>query len=479
MTLFQTDLSDRRAPPGAPRAGLRGLRGPRPRARRTLIAASPFAPAGGGARGCGCGAGGGLRARGLEHPGSRGHRVHLRPPGEAQRMDPRGGHIRADPRRELRPGARQGARDDLGREEGDRPARAGGRRLGARQPCPAQPDAVVAARPGRARRLRRRRPPSRTTRTRRGCSSATCSRSASSSARPTRTQSGKPPRSNPRSLPTRGKTGVRILISGICGFAGSSIARALAAQGQGHEISGLDNFMRPGSERNRADLKRLGDPRRPRRRPRRERRRRPAPLRLGDRRGGEPERPGRRRRALQLAPAGRAQPRGHGEPPRVLQAPPRRLHPAEHEPGLQHRPPGGAQRARGGRRLPPRRGQPARGHRRRWASPRPSPPRPPSPSTGPPSSRARPSPSSTATRSACRSSSTGAAILAGAGPVRAPRPGDLRLLDQQPPAPAPAQVHRLRRQGPPGARLPPPERPRAAPPRAVRGPEGRRCATAS
>ncbi|HEY5079814.1 MAG TPA: NAD-dependent epimerase/dehydratase family protein [Opitutaceae bacterium] len=51
---------------------------------------------------------------------------------------------------------------------------------------------------------------------------------------------------------------MRILISGICGFAGSSIARALAAQGKGHEISGLDNFMRPGSERNRADLKRLG-----------------------------------------------------------------------------------------------------------------------------------------------------------------------------------------------------------------------------
>jgi CDP-paratose 2-epimerase len=51
---------------------------------------------------------------------------------------------------------------------------------------------------------------------------------------------------------------VRILISGICGFAGSSIARSLAAQGHGYEISGLDNFIRPGSERNRADLKRLG-----------------------------------------------------------------------------------------------------------------------------------------------------------------------------------------------------------------------------
>jgi CDP-paratose 2-epimerase len=51
---------------------------------------------------------------------------------------------------------------------------------------------------------------------------------------------------------------VRILISGICGFAGSTIARALAAQGRGDEISGLDNFIRPGSEGNRAELKRLG-----------------------------------------------------------------------------------------------------------------------------------------------------------------------------------------------------------------------------
>jgi CDP-paratose 2-epimerase len=51
---------------------------------------------------------------------------------------------------------------------------------------------------------------------------------------------------------------VRILISGICGFAGSAIARALAAEGRGYEVSGLDNFIRPGSEGNRADLKRLG-----------------------------------------------------------------------------------------------------------------------------------------------------------------------------------------------------------------------------
>jgi CDP-paratose 2-epimerase len=51
---------------------------------------------------------------------------------------------------------------------------------------------------------------------------------------------------------------VRILISGVCGFAGNSIARALAALGPRHRVSGFDNFIRPGSESNRAELKRLG-----------------------------------------------------------------------------------------------------------------------------------------------------------------------------------------------------------------------------
>ena len=51
---------------------------------------------------------------------------------------------------------------------------------------------------------------------------------------------------------------MRILITGICGFAGSAIARALAAQDRGYEISGVDNFIRPGSEGNRAELKRMG-----------------------------------------------------------------------------------------------------------------------------------------------------------------------------------------------------------------------------
>lgn len=51
---------------------------------------------------------------------------------------------------------------------------------------------------------------------------------------------------------------MRILITGICGFVGSTIAKALLATGTRYELSGLDNFIRPGSEGNRAELKRLG-----------------------------------------------------------------------------------------------------------------------------------------------------------------------------------------------------------------------------
>lgn len=51
---------------------------------------------------------------------------------------------------------------------------------------------------------------------------------------------------------------MRILISGICGFVGSTLARALAESGVGHQLTGFDNFIRPGSESNRAELKKLG-----------------------------------------------------------------------------------------------------------------------------------------------------------------------------------------------------------------------------
>jgi CDP-paratose 2-epimerase len=51
---------------------------------------------------------------------------------------------------------------------------------------------------------------------------------------------------------------MRILISGVCGFVGSTLAHAFARAGAGHEIVGFDNFIRPGSETNRAELKRIG-----------------------------------------------------------------------------------------------------------------------------------------------------------------------------------------------------------------------------
>jgi CDP-paratose 2-epimerase len=50
---------------------------------------------------------------------------------------------------------------------------------------------------------------------------------------------------------------LRILISGICGFVGSTLARELLKCGAGI-VSGFDNFMRPGSETNRLELRRLG-----------------------------------------------------------------------------------------------------------------------------------------------------------------------------------------------------------------------------
>ncbi len=49
---------------------------------------------------------------------------------------------------------------------------------------------------------------------------------------------------------------MRILISGICGFVGSTLARALHASG--HTVAGFDNFIRPGSQTNREPLQSLG-----------------------------------------------------------------------------------------------------------------------------------------------------------------------------------------------------------------------------
>ena len=54
---------------------------------------------------------------------------------------------------------------------------------------------------------------------------------------------------------------MKILITGICGFVGSTLARVLQDQSRGGEplaIVGVDNFSRPGSESNRQELRRRG-----------------------------------------------------------------------------------------------------------------------------------------------------------------------------------------------------------------------------
>jgi CDP-paratose 2-epimerase len=52
--------------------------------------------------------------------------------------------------------------------------------------------------------------------------------------------------------------GVKILITGICGFVGSHLARAIAERVEHAEIVGIDNLFRPGSESNRAALASAG-----------------------------------------------------------------------------------------------------------------------------------------------------------------------------------------------------------------------------
>jgi len=49
-----------------------------------------------------------------------------------------------------------------------------------------------------------------------------------------------------------------ILITGICGFVGSSLAECLLERAEGLSVYGIDNLMRPGSELNRSRLRQLG-----------------------------------------------------------------------------------------------------------------------------------------------------------------------------------------------------------------------------
>ena len=51
---------------------------------------------------------------------------------------------------------------------------------------------------------------------------------------------------------------MKVLISGVCGFVGSHLARYLMESHEGITIVGLDNLARSGSETNRISLKRLG-----------------------------------------------------------------------------------------------------------------------------------------------------------------------------------------------------------------------------
>jgi CDP-paratose 2-epimerase len=47
---------------------------------------------------------------------------------------------------------------------------------------------------------------------------------------------------------------MKVLITGVCGFTGSTIARALHDLDSTIELFDIDNFIRPGSERNRTPL---------------------------------------------------------------------------------------------------------------------------------------------------------------------------------------------------------------------------------
>jgi CDP-paratose 2-epimerase len=51
---------------------------------------------------------------------------------------------------------------------------------------------------------------------------------------------------------------MRLLVTGICGFIGSALARRFVELSQGIEVFGIDNLIRPGSELNRESLPKIG-----------------------------------------------------------------------------------------------------------------------------------------------------------------------------------------------------------------------------
>jgi len=51
---------------------------------------------------------------------------------------------------------------------------------------------------------------------------------------------------------------VKVLVTGVCGFVGSTLARGLLSEKTGLEIWGIDNLMRDGSRRNLDPLRKLG-----------------------------------------------------------------------------------------------------------------------------------------------------------------------------------------------------------------------------
>ena len=51
---------------------------------------------------------------------------------------------------------------------------------------------------------------------------------------------------------------MKLLITGICGFVGSTLTRALLESSENLQVTGVDNFIRPGSELNRRELAKLG-----------------------------------------------------------------------------------------------------------------------------------------------------------------------------------------------------------------------------